>query len=350
MTSLSFAIVSLLAIGSCKKKDSEAASTGMMQAEVRDAAPATKRVTPEDIGKRFDECWGSWNAAKWDDFKGCYAANAVVEMPGSDLPRVADGAALVKTMQAYRTAFPDEKGMPWLVLINGKTMAAVTLVTGKQSGALELPDVKIAPTNKTMGFSLAQMITVDDAGKTTNELEYFDLATLVGQLQSVKEHPVRPAIDKPPGPEQVVIAKSDDKEKANKALFEQLVESFNKHDLKRFGDLLPDDAVWSELAMPKDQTKKELMTALPQMWKGFSDLKLAVGNAWTAGDYVVASETFEGTNDGDVPMMHLKKTDKKVSLPLLAIHRIEGGKVKASWIFYQGAGFAKQLGLSDKTK
>ena len=73
---------------------------------------------------------------------------------------------------------------------------------------------------------------------------------------------------------------------------------------------------WSEQPQPKDVTKKELMTELPAMWKGFSDLKFTVTDSWAAGDYVAALETFDGTNDGDLPMMHVKKTGKKVSLPV----------------------------------
>ena len=49
----------------------------------------------------------------------------------------------------------------------------------------------------------------------------------------------------------------------------------------------------------KDETKKDLATDLPQMWKAFSDLKFTVGDSWAAGDYVAATESFDGTNDGD---------------------------------------------------
>ena len=152
-------------------------------------------------------------------------------------------------------------------------------------------------------------------------------------------------MDKLAMPAQEAIAKDDAKEKANLASFQQLTDHFNKHDVKAFGDLIADDVTWSEQAAPKDETKKELLSELPKMWKSFSDLKFRVTDAWAAGDYVVAVENFEGTNDGDLPMMHIKKTGKKVSLPFLAVHKLDGGKVKATWILYQSAGFSNQLGI-----
>jgi len=43
--------------------------------------------------------------------------------------------------------------------------------------------------------------------------------------------------------------------------------------------------------------------------------------------------------------MKLKKTGKKVSVPYLSIDRLEGGKIKEGWLFFDGANFASQLGL-----
>ena len=64
-----------------------------------------------------------------------------------------------------------------------------------------------------------------------------------------------------------------------------------------------------------------------------------------AGDYVIAVEEFEGTNDGDLPAMKLKKTAKGVALPVLVVHKIEAGKIKAVWVFYQRLGLAELLGV-----
>jgi hypothetical protein len=44
-------------------------------------------------------------------------------------------------------------------------------------------------------------------------------------------------------------------------------------------------------------------------------------------------------------MMKLKKTGKAVSSPFLAVHKFDGGKNTATWIFYQGLDMAGQLGM-----
>src|SRR6185295_4660110 len=109
---------------------------------------------------------------------------------------------------------------------------------------------------------------------------------------------------------------------------------------------LTDDYVLHDASSPKDYNKKENSESNQQFWKGFSDAKLNVPSLWTAGDYVVGIGTFEGTNDGPVPAMGIKtKTGKKVTLPFMAIDRFEGGKMKESWLLFDSAAFAGQLGL-----
>ena len=157
--------------------------------------------------------------------------------------------------------------------------------------------------------------------------------------------PARPAVDKGWPEKVVVIAKDDDAEKANLAVFEAMTDAFDKHDVKALGETLTDDTVWSEAASPQDESKKEVLGEMPQMWKGFSDLKFDVKTSWAAGDYVAAVESFDGTNDGDIKMMKLKKTGKKIEAPFLAVHRIQDGKVAATWIFFQSMDMARQLGM-----
>ena len=52
-----------------------------------------------------------------------------------------------------------------------------------------------------------------------------------------------------------------------------------------------------------------------------------------------------GTNDGDVPMMKLKKTGKPIDVTFLEIDKVKDGKVTNAWLFYDNMAFASQLGL-----
>jgi steroid delta-isomerase-like uncharacterized protein len=312
------------------------------------AVAAPKLPTGDDLVKRYHDCSTDWVSGKWDDLKSCYASDAVWEAPGTKMGPINGAAAIVELDKSFRMAFPNEHAESQLVLVNGKKIVAVALMTGKQTGTLKLPSHDLPATNNQFGVYAARVLATDDTGNITHESSFEDIATMLGQLKPKPDHPVRPVVAKLTMPEQVAIAKGDAHEKANLASFQQMSDAFNKHDLKAFSAVLADNVVWSEQAMSKDQSKKDLATSTPEMWKAFSDLKLTVGDAWAAGDYVAATETFEGTNDGDLPSMHLKKTGKKVSLPFLAIHKLDAGKVTAAWIFYEGGGFARQLGVDTK--
>ena len=68
-------------------------------------------------------------------------------------------------------------------------------------------------------------------------------------------------------------------------------------------------------------------------------------SAWGAGDYVVATGTWSGTNTGDMPGTKMKKTGKSVALQFVEVDRFAAGKTKNIWIFTNGAAAAAQLGM-----
>jgi predicted ester cyclase len=306
--------------------------------------PPPKPKTPEELAARYQECWGFWNDAKYDDFKGCYAADATAEAPGSGMPASSGPDAIVEQSKMERTGIPDLKGELQLVLQNGNHTVGVALLKGTQTDTLKTPMGDIPPSKKKVGFLMGHVIDFNDQGMATKEWAFFDAATMMSQIGASKM-PARKAMDKGAAAPEVVIAKGDDAEKANLATFQALTDAFNKHDTKALGEMVGDKVVWSEAANPKDMTKKDLMKMMPQMWKGFSDLHFTVKDSWAAGPYVVAIESFDGTNDGDLPQMKMKKTGKTVSSPFLAIHKFEGGKNTVTMIFYQGMDFATQLGM-----
>ena len=308
------------------------------------AAPA--KMTADDMTKRFQECWGYFNDGKWDDFQKCQADDATHEMPGSGIPTENGAAAIAEAAKNFKAAFPDMKGQNQLLLINGNHIAAVSLMTGTNTGKMQTPMGEMPPTNKKVGFYTSQLMEVNDQGQSTKEQEYVDFATIMGQLKPDKKHPVRPVEDKLAMPQTTVVAKDDDKEKANVEADKKLVDAFNAHNAKDFGALLADDLVWTEYAAPKDMNKAELVKGTEGLWKGFSDIKLNAAQQWGAGDFVVTSGTMDGTNNGPLADMGIKKaTNKKISLPYLEIDQIDGGKVKHTWLFYQSMAMMQQMGM-----
>ena len=62
---------------------------------------------------------------------------------------------------------------------------------------------------------------------------------------------MRPAADKPMMPLETVVAKDDANEKRNLENATKGLDAFNKHDTKAMGDMLADNATWSEIGAPK---------------------------------------------------------------------------------------------------
>jgi predicted ester cyclase len=328
------------AMGSATNGSGSAAGSGSAG-----SAAAAKPMTPDELAEQFDTCWGYFNDAKWDDFKKCYTADAVVDAPGAGMPEVKGPDAIATNAAEFHKAFPDMKAQAQLVLVNGHEIAAAMLMTGTNSGPMKTPTGEMPATNKKIGLMMGQLLSVNDTGEATHESDFYDTMTMMGQLNPQKDHPVRPAMDKLPMEKVVVIAKDDDAEKANLETSKKMVDAFNKHDIKALGDLLADDSMWSEQAGPKDLDKKANLKATQGLWKAFSDAKIDPTKQWAAGDYVVTTGTLGGTNDGNMPSMKLKKTGKKVSVPFVQIDKIEGGKIKTTWLFYQSMAFMKQLGV-----
>jgi predicted ester cyclase len=203
----------------------------------------------------------------------------------------------------------------------------------------------LPPTKKKIGLLMGHLIDFNDQGQATHERAFLDSATMMSQL-GVSKMPARKAMTKGwAKTTEVVIAKNDDGEKANVAVAQAMVDAFNKHDAKAFGDTLDKKVVWSDQGEPKDLDQKGAVKDSQGFWKGFSDVKITPDETWGAGPYVVITGTIAGTNDGDVPAMKLKKTGKAFTSPFLHIIKVENGKVTGSWIFYDGMGMAGQLGM-----
>jgi predicted ester cyclase len=306
--------------------------------------PPPPPKTPDEMAARYQECWGLWNDAKWDAFKACYTSDAVSSQPGAGMPDFNGADAIVADSQNQRNAFPDTKGELQLVLQNGNHTVGIAVLSGTNTGPMKGPSGDMKPTNKKMSVLFGHVIEFNDQSAATKEWAYWDMANMLEQL-GVLKMPGRKAAKAWAKAPEVVIAKNDDAEKANVAVFQAAVDAFNKHDAKAFGDTLDKKVEWVDIGSPKDTDMKGAVADAKSFWKGFSDVKISPDQMWGAGDYAVMIGTIGGTNDGDLPAMKVKKTGKAFTSPFLHVVKISNGKISKSWIFYQTMGFAQQLGL-----
>ncbi|HYG09545.1 MAG TPA: ester cyclase [Pyrinomonadaceae bacterium] len=81
--------------------------------------------------------------------------------------------------------------------------------------------------------------------------------------------------------------------------------------------------------------------------EGFPDMRFTVEQMIAEGDRVVTHCRMRGTHTG--AWSGLAPTGREVSLPMIVIQRIAGGKIAEDWVLVDSLGFYQQLGLVPAT-
>lgn len=339
----------------CKKKEGDASKEAPKTTATQPTPPPPpeekkpeppKPLTADEMAKRYDECWSFFNSKDWKSFETCYAPSATSDFVDSGMPPATGFADIMeKHNKPFADAFPDGKGTIELTLISGHNGATVALFTGTNSAPMKSPMGEIPATNKKIGMRVAHMVHFTDDGHAVDKQWFYnDLGTMMSQL-GLSPAPAR-AVTETANAHETVVAKNDDTEKKNIATVASLDAAFSKHDAKAIEATLADDVVWGEIGMTKDWNKKEALASHAELFKGFPDLKFTAGTTFAAGDYVIEQGVMTGTNNGDMPTMHIKKTGKPVTLNFLQVWKFnKDGKVAQSWGYWNGMAMAMQLGM-----
>jgi steroid delta-isomerase-like uncharacterized protein len=81
-----------------------------------------------------------------------------------------------------------------------------------------------------------------------------------------------------------------------------------------------------------------------EVWrKAFPDLKTTPADVMVEGDRVVLHYHSVGTHEGD--LMGIQPTHKKVCAGGMSIYRVENGKLKEHWGYFDTANLLQQLGV-----
>lgn len=311
------------------------------------APPSPPAKTADERVQIYKACWDQFNNKQWELFQSCYADNAVSEAVDSNPPSTTGRAAIVERARVESAAFPDRRGELRIVLVNGDRMASIALYTATNTGPLPPgPDGKeMAPTNRTIGMLVAHTLELDPTGAyAVRESTYVDEGTLLAQL-GLSPAPARKAEKATGAPAEVVLARDDDKERANIDVVRRSFAALNAHDVKGVADTQAAAYTGMDIAVPADMDKAASLASLKEMFTSFPDVKIRPVTMWAAGDYVVVTGTFEGTNLGDIPSMGVKKTGKRVSAHFFELFKLENGLIRQDWLFYNSAAIAAQLGL-----
>jgi steroid delta-isomerase-like uncharacterized protein len=289
---------------------------------------------------RLHECHEAMEKKDMDKLAGCYTADAVGFV--SDMSDQVTGfSAIMGLFEPIHAAFSDFHHMPVMVFANGNKVAALVVGGGTQDGVF----MGVPATHKKVGVYGMRMIVMAD-GKIKYDAHTTDPATWMGQLGAAPI-PHRDVVDfaKLPEKPMVVLAKQDDKEKANVAAIQAGCELFNKHDVGKFLENWTDTAVMTDYTAPADTVGKKAINALlTGLFKAFPDMT-GTCEPWGAGDYVVNWVDWTATNRGTFPGFIKKATNKQVHIHDAEIYQFENGKVVHYWRLSNGLALAAQLGL-----
>jgi predicted ester cyclase len=221
MAMVMMGVGALASAGACSKKPKEgkapdigSASNTMGSAGSGSAAaqpPKEARREGKAMAEHYLACTAHINGAKWDDFKtNCLAKDTATDADGQDL-RAPTPHRLVQE-PAHRA--PDMKMQPQVVLVNGRNILAVGLITGTHTGVLKGPTGELPATNKKIGQLMFHRLTINDENRASQEWAYFDPATMAAQLGILPKDapPLRAAMEKGmDGAPVIVVAADDDK-------------------------------------------------------------------------------------------------------------------------------------------
>ena len=142
-------------------------------------------------------------------------------------------------------------------------------------------------------------------------------------------------------------------ENENKALVKRFIEEmWNQRKLELAEELLSPDCITHQLRGPADSggapRSGESVKREAAAWlAAFPDLRFDLEQIFAADDHVFSRCTMTGTHSGT--WMGIPATTKKVSVPMMTIHRIRGGKIVEDWVLVGSLTLFQQLGLVPET-
>jgi predicted ester cyclase len=214
---------------------------------------------------------------------------------------------------------------------------------GKHTGNLR----GVEASERTLGLRSIRLLTMSPGGHIMNDVSYADTVSVMGQL-GLMEGDHRPAFETPPDGTEDVIADGDRQEEENRKIADLFLTRWNQHDVAGLRDLLTEDAILHDQVYPSDQEGRDaILTQEGALFHAISNLRAKQRDAWNAGAYVIQSQEWMGTHDGDLLELGLMKTRRAFKIPVAVVQRLEEGKVAEVWRYWDLAQLLRQLDLMD---
>ena len=128
------------------------------------------------------------------------------------------------------------------------------------------------------------------------------------------------------------------------ALARKLIEAVAAHDLDAVGALQHDDVVDDFTAVGVYRGRAAVRGFFEETFGAFPDFRIEVVRVTAAGDMAIVEWKVDGTFTG-TPFQGIRATGKRVTLRGVDCMQFDGGKVRHNTIYYDGAGFARDVGV-----
>ena len=129
----------------------------------------------------------------------------------------------------------------------------------------------------------------------------------------------------------------------NKAVVRQLIEEvMNRGNISLVDEIMPPDFVDHEGAPGLPPTREGFKQSVPMLRSGIPDFNATIDDVVAEGDRVVIRMTWRGTQTGE--FMGMPPTGKSISVGVIDIFRIAGGKIVEHWGLADMMGMMQQLG------
>ena len=128
----------------------------------------------------------------------------------------------------------------------------------------------------------------------------------------------------------------------NKAVVLRLAHAVNSGNLDAVDEVFTTDYVRHDpYDLIRDAGVQEYKQAFARIHHAFPDAHWTVEELLEDGDRVIGRWTFRGTNTG--PFFNLPPTGRVVTYPIIAIYRIENGRIAEDWHVFHALGLWQQL-------
>jgi predicted ester cyclase len=343
-------VMGLLGLAGCERKQPEAkpepaAKSTAPEVAMPSPAPMAKPIASKSGGalaEAYRRCNAAWSSKDEATYTACWSEQGTSEAVDLSPAVTGTGKEIVDKMaRPSWQAFPDVTAESRLILVNGRSLAAIDRYTGTNTGELH----GMPATGKKATYYIAHVVDLDAQGRIVRSRGYGDMGSLMSQLG--QGPPLRrPLVETGWTSETGAVAGDTPLERSNAAAVEKMRTAFNAHDVAGGLAIMADGVVVKSYGSQEEWTgKKAVEKAMKELVAAFPDARIDVTDLWAAGDWVVETGTLIGTNLGDMPAWKLKKSGKPVRIGYVELFRFEKGKLAELHRFFNGMAFAKQLGM-----